>query len=292
MKYLNTSYLGLLGSRGSSITSSNGYIQTATTTSINSNRFSINVPSLQNLYFSVNCPLFNDDIARAVIAVSFANTNNVLCFAFSSSITKIQKITSLSNDTATDLWTGSASADSDGNRIIHVRINTTAKTLDMYINGVLIVETLSYSSISGAGVAQVLTFGKINSSIKSAVRFNNFIISDSSFPPTERVIDVTPTITTTDWTVTDGITTTDTVGDEMTLTVPSGVIDETTLKPTGYTVGLLDSAPSTNVNAVDITQGSTTDQVVIPSGSTQSAYFTVNQVSAISATVVARSVTV
>ena len=112
------------------------------------------------------------------------------------------------------------------------------------------------------------------------------------FSPAEEVVEVTPTITTSDWTVTDGVATTNTVGDEMVLTVPYGAIDETSVKPTGYTVGLLNSAPSEDVNAVDITQGSTTDQVILPSGATQSDYFTVSQASDISATVVARSVTV
>ena len=292
MKYLNTSHLELLGSYGSGITSANGYIQTGTSTTADINRFGISVPSLTTLYFSFNCPNFNESIPRAVVAVSFKNVSNVVCIALSSSTIAITKLATLaSSSSATTLWTGSATVDSDGNRLFYTKVDTTAKTIDLYCNGVLLVENLSYS-LSSAGVAQALTFGKVGSSNNVKVYINNIIFSDAPYSPVEKVIEITPTITTTDWTVTSGVATTDTVGDEMVLTVPSGAIDETSVKPTGYTVGLLNSAPSANVNAVDITQGATTDQVILPSGATQSDYFTVSQASDISATVVARSVTV
>lgn len=295
MKYLNTSHLELLGSYGSSITSANGYIKTSTASSLEANEFTIGFPPNSNmLYFSVNYPYNGGGQIGAIsLGINRASANQAyIIFSFGDNdgarIKRVSSITSSFPGTQTDLWVGSAPIVND-ERLIHVRVNVSARTLDMYVNGTLVAESVAYN-ITGA--ISNLVFGKQAGAVTGEMQFNNFIISDSPFPPTERVVEVSPTITTTDWTVANDVATTNTVGDEMTLTVPSGAIDESAVKLTGYTVGLLDSAPSEDVNAVAITQGSTTDTVTLPSGSTQSAYFTVSQASAISASVVARSVTV
>lgn len=295
MKYLNTSHLELLGSYGSSITSADGYIKTGTANAREANEFMIGFPSNSSmLCFSVNCP-YNGGTQIGAISLGInraSSSQRYIIFSFSGNngakIQKVNSITTSSPDIITDLWAGSAPI-VNGERLIHVRVNVSAMTLDMYVNGTLVAESVDYG-ITGA--ISSLVFGKQAGTMTGVMQFNNFIISDSPFPPTERVVEASPTITTTDWTVASGVATTNTVGDEMTLTVPSGAIDESEVKLTGYTVGLFDSAPSEDVNAVAITQGSTTDTVVLPSGSTQSAYFTVSQASAILASVVARSVTV
>ena len=146
--------------------------------------------------------------------------------------------------------------------------------------------------ITGTSLSE-LRFGKVynTASMTSAIYFNNFIVSDTVFPPTERVTEITPTITTSDWTVADGVATFDTVGDTMTLTAPANSIDESTREITGYSPLFLNCGASTNVNAIDVTQGSTTQQLVLPSTAIETPnVFAVNQLSDISTTVIARSV--
>lgn len=300
MKYLNTNHLDLLASYGSNISVSGNFIKTNSSSSTTGNIFAINPPSTSNVYFSVNNN-YNGTIAAQYYAISigimFTSTSLWLGIHLDAAGLRVYKVTYNVNNQAvyTKFAEGNAPLDSNGNRYLHFRFNLTNETVDIYSNGVLCIEALSYGITSSS--MSLIKFGKISISSSasfSTVYFNNFIISDTVFSPTELVTEITPTITTTDWTVADGVATSDTVGDTMTLTAPANSIDETQRGITGYSALFLDCGASTNVNAVDVTQGSTTQQVVLPEGvgiETPNV-FSVNQLSDISTTVVARSVSV
>lgn len=295
MKYLNTNHLDLLASYGTGISVSGDFIKTATSTTTGVNVFSITPPSNSNVYLSVN-DNFNGAISSSSSAISigifFSGTSNGVGFEFSSSSAKIKKMTVTTSTSVSTLWTGNAPIDANGDRIVHIRVDLTQHTVDLYSNGTLCAEAIDYGITSSS--ATELRFGKVYGSPNASMYFNNFIVSDAVFPPTERVTEITPTITTSDWTVADGVATSDTVGDTMTLSASANSIDESTREVTGYSPLFLNCGTSTNVNAVDVTQGSTTQQVVLPEGvgiETPNV-FSVNQLSDISTTVVARSVSV
>lgn len=294
MKYLNTNHLDLLASYGTGISVSGDFIKTSTSNTTNVNVFSITPPLNSNVYFSVNDNFNGAPTAGNAVSIGifFSGTNNYVGVEFTSSSAKIKKMTVATATNVSTLWTGNAPIDANGDRIVHIRVDLTQHTVDLYSNGVLCAESINYGITSSSAIE--LRFGKVYGSPNSSMYFNNFIVSDAVFPPTERVTEITPTITTSDWTVADGVATSDTVGDTMTLTAPANSIDETQRGITGYSALFLDCGTSTNVNAVDVTQGSTTQQVVLPEGvgiETPNV-FSVNQLSDISTTVVARSVSV
>ena len=169
----------------------------------------------------------------------------------------------------------------------YVKIDLTENIISVYHSNTKVADisiNLSTESIVSAG------WGSLGTNVWYILTtyLNNMIISDTEFPMTERVTEVTPTIASTDWTVTNGVASTDVLGATMTLTAPSGSIDETKRVLTGYAIGYMDSTISSTINAIEATQGSSTKQTLLKDAkSSESDVFNVTQLSDISATAVA-----
>jgi hypothetical protein len=174
-------------------------------------------------------------------------------------------------------------------RDLFIHFDTVQNVADIYADGIL------YGSVtcgnSGETIKEVL-LGALNGGAWTQyyVYINNVIISDTEFSPLESVTEITPTLTSNDWTITDGVASTDTLGDSMTITATPSSIDETRKTVTGYTIPLLNCIPTTTINSLNITQGTVTKNVKLPlDASTESDSFTVSQLADISATVIASS---
>jgi len=174
-------------------------------------------------------------------------------------------------------------------RDLFIHIDTVQNVADIYADGIL------YGSVtcSNSGeTIQEVSLGALNAGLFSQyyMYVNNIIISDTEFSPLESITEITPTLTSNDWTITDGVASTDTLGDSMTITAPPSSIDETRKTVTGYTIPLLNCIPTTTINSLNITQGTVTKNVKLPlEASTESDNFTVSQLADISATVIASS---
>ena len=173
-------------------------------------------------------------------------------------------------------------------RVLTVHFDTVENIVEVWSNGIYYGSTSCGNS--GEDILSV-SFGNINARNNNQymVNFADVLISENAIPPNEGVSEVSPTITSTAWTVSSGTAATNTVGASMTLTAPSGSIDETTRSVTGYGVAFLDASSATTINALNVTQGATTKQVLLPSsGAVETAdTFTILQASDISATAVA-----
>lgn len=175
-------------------------------------------------------------------------------------------------------------------RTLVVHFDTVQNIAEIYSDGIYYGSTACGNS--GENISEV-AIGSIGAASATGklyyVRFADIIISENQILPTESVTEVTPTITSTDWTVSDGVASADNVGDSMTLTAPSGSIDETKRAVTGYGLAFFSVSPSETINALNITQGSATKQVMLSgSGAVETAdTFTATQLSDISATAVA-----
>lgn len=174
-------------------------------------------------------------------------------------------------------------------RDLFIHFDTVQNVADIYADGIL------YGSVtcgnSGETITEVL-LGALNggSWTQYYVYISNVIISDTEFSPIESVTEITPTLTSNDWTITDGVASTDTLGSSMTITAPPSSIDETRKTVTGYTIPLLNCIPTATINSLNITQGTVTKNVKLPlEANTESDSFTVSQLADISATVIASS---
>lgn len=173
-------------------------------------------------------------------------------------------------------------------REIMIHFDTVQNHADLYSDGIL------YASISCANNGDYIrniTLGALDvqSLAIYAAGVSDIIVSDTEIPLTEKITEVTPTITSNDWSVVDGEATTDILGGEMTLTSPSGAIDETRRTLTGYSPVFFNCSSSETINALTITQGGNTQQVKIPTSGKKETkdVFSVLKLSDISASVVA-----
>lgn len=172
-------------------------------------------------------------------------------------------------------------------RDLFIHFDTVQNVADIYADGIL------YGSVtcgnSGETIQNVL-LGALNGGawFQYFVYISNVIISDTEFSPLESVTEITPTLTSNDWTITDGVASTDTLGSSMTITAPPSSIDETRKTVTGYTIPLLNCIPTATINSLNITQGTVTKNVKLPlDASTESDSFAVFQLADISATAIA-----
>lgn len=198
-------------------------------------------------------------------------------------------------DGTNTLWTGSVpstistwpNSNQYFNRYLYLHIDTVLDIVELYS------DSIKYASVSASFSGETLNevrIGRISTQnfILYTAYLNQIIISNTAFPINETITEISPTITSTDWTISSGVASTDNVGSSMTLTAPFGAVDETTRTITGYSVAFIDSTPSDTINAINVTQNGTTKQVVLPSGAAETAdVFTVSQLSDISATAVA-----
>lgn len=172
-------------------------------------------------------------------------------------------------------------------RDLFIHFDTVQNVADIYADGIL------YGSVTCGNNGETITdvsLGALIGGIYSQyyVYISNVIISDTEFPLIESVTEITPTITSNDWTITDGVASTDTLGASMTITAQPSSIDETKKNVTGYTIPLLNCMPAATINSLNITQGTVTKNVKLPlEASTESDNFTVSQLADISATAIA-----
>ena len=215
-----------------------------------------------------------------------ANGNNILMYSNSTSL----KFTN-ANGTFTQTIDVPSTSTYYNNFTYHVRelmlhIDTVQNFIKVYCKG-LLCDTITIDN-DGENIDDII-IGNLNANGYNMYKFKlkDIIISTNEILPTEAITEVTPTITSTAWTVSSGTATTDTVGASMTLTAPSGSIDETRRSVTGYGVAFLDASSASTINALNITQDSTTKQVLLPSSGAveTSDTFAVAQLSSISATV-------
>ena len=287
MKYLNTRYTSLFDSLVGGPSSNTSY--NAVFCNLSSTFCKKTLPSLSDIYvaffYSTTHP--NNTLYK-IFRINFSTFS--ICISEGNMSVGISMI---KNGTETSLWSANVPLISNnvpgGNsyhgRHIFCHIDTSLGIIELYCNGIL------YASISltmNSETTSDFSIGVLSASASSFSRvyFNNLIVSDSAFDPSERVTNVTPNITSTDWTVSSGVASTDTVGGTMTLTPPANAIDETTKTVTGYSVAFLECTPSATINALDVTQGTTTKQAILPSGgSIELDAFTVSQLNNISASV-------
>ena len=285
MKFLDTKYPSLLDGAVGSPTISNNAIYFAPSTS---QTYAKKNTSSTKLYIKF----------RWSIAYSGSNFIAMLSIVTSGSnirlLEKVSQLTIRNNTTSTDLWTGGVPSSNGwptslyNYRDYYIHIDTVLDVIELYSDGI------KYAAVSAGFAGEIISeiwIGKLASGALYSDQhyLQNIIISDTEFPVSENITEVTPTITSTDWTVSSGVATTDSVGGSMTLTAPSGSIDETRRSVTGYGVAFLDASSAETINALNITQDSTTKQVLLPSsGAVETAdTFTVSQASDISATAVA-----
>ena len=285
MKYLNTKYPSLFDSIIGTASINYNAIYLATNTS---QRYCIKNTSATSIY--VKFRLAQNYTGSTLTSFVSIVMNNGTTIRLRGNSTDIQ----IDNTTTSSvLWQGGIPSVNDWPisgyyyRDWYIHIDTILDVIDVYSDGT------KYASVSAGLSGEVISsieIGKFatGSSYAYSLYLQNIIISDTAFSVNETITEVAPTITSTDWTVSSGVATADTVGASMTLTAPSGSIDETKRTVTGYGLAFFNSTPSETINALNITQGATTKQVIIPSGSVETAdTFAVSQLSDISATAVA-----
>ena len=284
MKYLNTKYPSLFdGTNGNNISTNNTY--NLIYMSIVSNPQScIKNTSSTSLYIKFTWA--SAYISTAFVAILDIKTSGST-YRLSENTTQLQL---KNNSTNTVLWSDNvpsiANSPTNGlhSRDLFLHIDTTLDVIEVYSN------SIKYCSVSGGLSGETINevdFGRLTSLPYYTAYLGQIIVSDTAFPVNETITEISPTITSTDWTISSGVASTDSVGGSMTLTAPSGAVDETTRTVTGYGVAFLGSTPSDTVNAINVTQGGNTKQVILPSGATETAdTFTVTQLSDISATAV------
>jgi hypothetical protein len=295
MKYLNTKYGNLFDSNYRVSTSGN-YIFFSS--SNNPCYVSKTIPSLSKINIS-----FFRDSSNTLSATTYSRFLRVSLSNFSigfsiisTNYLEIEKITtSTTSKLATNIpISGSVSTvhgDRYVSRYIYVSIDIDNNLISVYSNSQKVIDVTL--DMSGNTINNV-RIGNDNSNFTNSADsyINNVIISDDDFPLNERVTEATPTISSTDWTVTSGVASTDVLGGTMTITSPNNAIDETKRVATGYAIGYINSTPSATINAIEVTQGSSTSQtVLLDSMSCESDVFNITQLSDISATAVASYVT-
>jgi hypothetical protein len=289
MKYLNTKYPDLFDSAyGCDI--SHNLIRNAKSGSSNycikniSNSVSTTSIYLKFYYIS---NYSKTTISPKIVDITTSSSANLVLYENASQL----KLTNNNNGFS---WSGdvpstTASVIDVGyhQREITIHFDTVQNLAELYSDGVL------YASVTCANngeTIQNVKIGGINisSSILYSFYFGNVIISDSSFPITETVTEITPTITTTDWLVSaNNEASTDDLGSVMTLTAPSGSIDETKKTVTGYSTAFMNGVITSTINAVNVTQGANTNSVLLQNNRSVETVnpFVVTQLSDISATV-------
>lgn len=295
MKYLNTKYSNLFdGSYRVSISGNYMYFPSSPCPCY----VNKTIPSLSKINIS-----FFRDSANTVSGTNYSRflrvflTNFSIGFSIiSTNYLEIEKITTTTTKLATNIpISGSVSTTHDSSnfisRYIYVSIDIDNNLISVYSNSQKVIDVTL--DMSGNTINNV-RIGNDNSNISytASSYINNVIISDDDFPLNERVTEATPTISSTDWTVSSGVASTDVLGGTMTITSPNNAIDETKRVVTGYAIGYINSTPSATINAIEVTQGSSTSQTVLAdSMSSESDVFNITQLSDISATAVASYVT-
>lgn len=279
MKFLNTQYPLLFDGTVGNVTSGDNSIYIPNTS--DSVYCTKTISSTTSLYIKVFVKTNTDSNLRCVLDVKTNGGNNLQLYESNSQL----ELAMTTGNTV--FWVDSVPATSSGSlheRTLYLHIDTTENTVDLYSDGI------KYASVSagfsGESISEV-RLGKMGTYYWEILYFNQIIIADTAFPLTEAISEVSPTITSTDWTVSSGVATTDSIGSSMTLTAPSGSINETTRIVTGYSVAFLDASSTETINALNVTQGATTKQVLLPSSGAveTSDTFTASQLSSISATV-------
>lgn len=294
MKYLNTKYSNLFDSNYRVSTSGN-YIYFDS--SYNPRYVEKNIPSLSK----VNISFFRDSADTQVagnysrfLRVSLSNFSIGFSINTRNNYLEIEKITTTTSKLVTNIPINGNTSTIHTNcisRYIYISIDINNSLITVYSNSIKVVDVTL--DMSGNTINSIRIGNDNTSSSYSCISYiNNIIISDDDFPVNERVTEVTPTISSTDWTVSSGVASTDVLGGTMTITSPNNAIDETKRVVTGYAIGYINSTTSTTINAIDVTQGSSTSQtVLIDSMSRESDIFNISQLSDISATAVASYVT-
>lgn len=262
MKFLNTHYINLFDAsqgcsdNGNQIYNTNAHIPGFCTKNI------ATVISTTSLYVKFLCyNSYKSSDFTWILNIRTVNGDNLLIYETATQI----KITD-GNNTFSQIVNVPSKTTSGGShyRTIMIHFDTVQNLAELYSDGIL------YASVScgnnGENINNLIVGALDAGTYKQyTVFFTDIIISDTLILLTESVKDVTPTISSTDWTVSSGVASADTVGDTMTLTLPSGSIDETKRTVTGYSAAFLNCAPSETINAVTVEQSGTTKQVVLPS---------------------------
>lgn len=286
MKFLNTKYPSLFDSvRGNFVqddSTDSIYLANGNTSVNGGTKYINNATSLYvRCRYSSN---YNGSITHGFICITTTNLTFYLCESSG-------QLSFWGSNTT--YWEGNVPSKSGiptsnmHARDVYIHIDTSQDIVELYCDGIL------YASVVinfNGGTISAIEMGKLNTgtSAMEAAYLTQVIISDTYFMPTEKVTEVTPVLSSNDWTIyLDGSASTDNVGDVMTMTVSSDAIDETKRTVTGYGVLFTNTAISPTVNAVNITQDATTKQVVLPDNSMVETAdtFSVAQLSSISATV-------
>ena len=171
-------------------------------------------------------------------------------------------------------------------RDIMLHIDTVQNVIELYSDGIL------YGTITTAWNGQYfnsITIGNLNGGTFNQYFFavKDIIISDSVVYPTEGVVVATPELSSTDWTIlSNGQAETNILNGTMTLTAPVDALDETKKTIIGYSTAFTKNTPSNTINAVNVTQDNSTQQVLIPYDiSKETDVFPVSRLSDISATI-------
>jgi hypothetical protein len=287
MKFLNTHYINLFDvSQGCSDNGTQTYNTNAYTPGYCTKNIST-VISTTSLYvkFLYYSSYRRSDFALLLNIRTVNGGSNLLIYETAEQI----KITNANNTFSQIVNVPSKTTSSNFHyRTIMIHFDTVQNLAELYSDGIL------YASVScgnnGENIHSLLVGALDAGTYKQyQVFFSNIIISDSPILLTESVKNVTPTISSTDWTVSSGVASADTVGDTMTLTLPSGSIDETRRTVTGYSAAFLNCSSSETINAVTVEQSGTTKQVVLPSGGSVETLdtFTISSASDVSALVTA-----
>jgi hypothetical protein len=292
-KYLNTYYPELFDSASlNNLTISNGFI-------VNSNSSTKYIltkniyPKISTTSIYIKMTVATNSVSdqnRCVMHINLLNNTNYLKLSTNSS----QLV--LTDNNGSFSWVGNVPSRplrvdvtlaSLYQRDLLIHFDTVMNCVDIYSDGIF------YASIDCAYNGEYIdkiSLGGVEAGTSKTyyAAIKNIIISDTEFSPLESVTEITPTLTSNDWTITDGVASTDTLGDSMTITAPSSSIDETRKTVTGYAIPLLNCIPTTTINSLNITQGTVTKNVKLPlDGSTESDNFTVSQLADISATAIA-----
>jgi hypothetical protein len=295
MKFLNTKYLGLFdttsGFNSDStndvlVTADSSYASTAFKSIINlTSTTSIYVSFLLRSTFYANSSLpwayaFNITTTTGAKNLNLSYTNTQI--RFNNGNSDFEYIYDVPSTSVT------VSGRSYYQRKIMVHFDTVQNLAELYSDGVFIA---SFSCVNSGEYIKGISLGKITSTISNTffVQLGEIIISDSLVNPLEKVTEISPTITSTDWTVSNGKASTETVNGTMALTAPSGSIDETKRTVTGYSVAFIDCSSTPTINTLDVAQGADSQQVTIPDGLSVETLnsFAVSQLSGISTTVTA-----
>ena len=287
-KYLNTCYPELFDSASEYIVQNNAIRNTESHRTFVLTKLISTKTSTTSLYlkFTVATNVVNAT-DRTICEIKTSTTNKNLVIKENSSQIVVTDANTTFSETIMIPSKSTTFPSANHQRDFFIHFDTVQNVADIYADGIL------YGSVTCGNNGETITdvsLGALIGGIYSQyyVYISNVIISDTEFPLIESVTEITPTITSNDWTITDGVASTDTLGASMTITAQPSSIDETKKTVTGYTIPLLNCMPAATINSLNITQGTVTKNVKLPlEASTESDNFTVSQLADISATAIA-----